>query len=183
MMMRFQIVFSALALGWGVCVWAQTDDFISPLVDRFEAGILCAQETGVTRDAPDTVAGTTHVIEQAPPFVSDSRVVPAVLGIGFGARVSLLSETGLNGVIFAVQHPAFAGKGATEQSFETVIGGQGAPGLTFYQFDYPYELALGDWRMTATSGGITIYDVTFTVVPPTTVPELAAACGYADLFS
>lgn len=171
---------SALSIAWGVCVSAAERDFVSPLLGHFEAGVLCAQDSGTIRLAPDTLAGTTHVVEEAPPFVSNGRLVPAILGVGFGVKAGLASEFGQEGVLMSVTHPPLDG-GATEQSFTTVIGPREVPGITFYQFDYGYELALGNWTMTASYGGVTLYETTFTVVPPSALPELAGACGYLDL--
>jgi hypothetical protein len=37
--------------------------------------------------------------------------------------------------------------------------------------------------MTATVGAVTLYETTFTVVPPQALPQLAGACGYLDLLS
>lgn len=175
------------ATGWGAVVLAQDTgsprDFVSMLIDSFEAGVVCAQDGGTVRDAPGTVAGTTHVVEQAPPFVSNGRRVPAVLGIGFGVKSSVPLPSGLEDVTMTVTHPPFKGSGATEQSFVTRIGGEGIPGITFYQFDYDYELALGEWTMSAFANGVTLYHATFTVVPPAALPELASVCGYSDLLS
>lgn len=182
--MRTLYLSSALSLAWGVGVFAQSSqETVSPLVEFYDAGVLCAQDTSVTREAPDTVAGTTHVIEDAPPFVSNGRVVPAVLGIGFGVRAGLADDLMLDGVTMTVTHPPFAGSGATQQSFQTLVRPASDPGITFYQFDHAYELALGDWTMTAKSGDIVLYETTFTVVPPAILPELAGACGYLDLLS
>lgn len=167
-----------LSIAWGAA-FAETAESVSPLIGFFEAGVLCAQDGGTVREAPDTVAGTTHVVEDAPPFVSNGRVVPAVLGIGFGVRAGLESPLTLDGVTMTVSHPQF--KGATEQSFLTTLGTKDDPGITFYQFDEPYELALGDWTMTASYEGTVFYQATFTVVPPAALPELAGACGYLDL--
>lgn len=183
MMMRTTFLTGALSMAWGAFVWAQEADFVSPLVGSFEGGVLCAQETGVTREAPDTVAGTTHVIDEAPPYVSTGRVVPAVLGIAFGVKAGIAGDLGFEGVVMTVTHPPFAGSGATEQSFTTYIGPETDPGITFYQFDYGYELALGDWTMSAQLNGMTLYETTFTVVPPAALPELASVCGYLDLLS
>lgn len=147
----------------------------------FEAGVLCAQNGGEVREAPDTVAGTTHVVDDVPPFVSTGRAVPAVIGIGFGVRSGLVGDLGQDGVTMTVTHPPFAGNGATEQSFLTRVGAQDTPGITFYQFDYGYELALGEWSMTASVGSTILYKVDFVVVPPSALPELAVVCGYQDL--
>ena len=168
---------------WGAVLAAEADNFISPLIASFEAGVLCAEDSTVARDAPDTVAGTTHVVDEAPPFINNGRIVPAVIGVGFGIKSSVLTEQGLDTVRIRVTHPPFAGSGATEQSFMTTIGAQNAPSITFYQFDYAYELALGDWTMTASTGGVTLYEQTFTVVAPTLLPELSGLCGSSDYLS
>jgi len=183
MKMRVLISLCALAFGWGAIVLAQAADQLSEEIGFFESGVICAPLSIGTRDAPDTVAGTTHVIEDAPPFVSNGRVVPAVLGIGFGVRAGMSSTIGQDNVIMQITHPPFSGSGATQQSFITSIGPEDAPGVTFYQFDYGYELAIGEWVMMAIAGETVLYEVTFNVVPPSALPELADVCGYIDLLS
>lgn len=187
MLMRPTILSSApaiiLSTAWGVAVFAAEEDFVSPLIGFYEGGVLCAPNAVETRDAPDTIAGTTNVIKDAPPFVSTARLVPAVLGIGFGVRAGMSSEFGQDGVLMTATHPPLAGSDATSQSFYTYVGSFDDPGITFYQFDHGYELALGDWTMTASYGGLTLYETTFTVVSPATLPQLAGACGYLDLLS
>jgi hypothetical protein len=183
MKMQSTFIVSALSIAWGVCASAAEDDFVSPMLGLFEAGVLCAQEGGTVRLAPDTLAGTTYVVEDAPQFVSTNRVVPGVLGIGFGVRSGLASAIGQDGVLMTVTHPPLDDSGTTQQSFTTVVGSRDDPNITFYQFDYPYELALGKWTMTATYGAVTLYETTFTVVPPSALPELAGVCGYLDLLS
>ncbi|MEN8840453.1 MAG: DUF3859 domain-containing protein [Octadecabacter sp.] len=174
-------IVSALSIAWGVCASAAEDDFVSPMIELFEAGVVCAQDGGTVRLAPDTLAGTTYLVEDAPQFVSTGRLVPAVLGIGFGVQSGLASDLGQDGVLMTVTHPPMIGSGVTQQSFTTVVGSRDVPNVTFYQFDYGYELALGDWTMTASYGGVTLYETTFTVVPPSALPELAGICGYLDL--
>ncbi|MEL6959373.1 MAG: DUF3859 domain-containing protein [Pseudomonadota bacterium] len=181
------LTFSALGIAWGAVVFAEirTDetDFVSPLLGAFRAGVFCAPETVGRRAAPDTVSGETNIIDQTPPFASYGRVVPAVLGIGFGAEAGIMGDIGTDGVLMTVTHPPFDGLGATTQSFVTYIGPETDPSITFYQFDHPYELALGDWTMRASQAGVTLYEVTYTVVPPEALPELAGICGYQDLLS
>lgn len=158
-------------------------EFVSPLLGTFEAGIFCAPEPMGERDAPGTVAGTTHIVDEPPAFASHGRLVPAVLGVGFGAVAGLKGAFGVDGVTMQVTHPPFPGFDATEQSFETWIGPAANPGITFYQFDYGYELAVGDWVMEAWAGEELLYRLTFTVVPPEMLPELAGICGYEHLLS
>jgi hypothetical protein len=183
MKLPFKILTNALALFGGVSVSAQEGDFVSPMLGFYEGGVICAQESVTTREAPDTVAGSTNVVEDAPPFVSEGRLVPAVLGIGFGVRAGLKDDLGQDGVTMTVTHPPLTGSGVTQQSFITSLGSKDSPGITFYQFDYPYELMLGEWTMTATVGDLVLYETKFTVVPPQTLPHLAGACGYLDLLS
>jgi len=198
------MIASALAVGWGGAgldqrVWAQniqpqqpspndtapaqTDDFQSPLLGFFEAGVLCAQDGVRNRDAPNTIAGSTRVVTEAPAFISAGRMVPAVLGVGFGVRAGLTGDLSRNGVTMHISHPPLTGSGVQDQSFITTIGSEFTPSITFYQFDEPYELALGDWTMTARLGAVTLYETTFTVVTPDLLPDLADACGYLDLLS
>ncbi|MEJ6404366.1 DUF3859 domain-containing protein [Yoonia sp. 2307UL14-13] len=155
---------------------------LSPEIASIETGIICPPEPVGTRPAPGTVAGTTNVIGDEPPFVSNSHRVPAVLGIGFGAKSLSESAFGLDNVTMVVTHPPM-GDGAVEsQNFLTSISGAD-PSLTFYQFDYDYELLIGTWRMTAMHKGEVLYTTSFEVVPPSQVPELASVCGYEALLS
>jgi hypothetical protein len=147
-----------------------------------EAGVICAPETTGVKEAPGTVAGTTHIIDAEPPFVATSRRVPAVLGIGFGIKSQALDEAGIDGVQMTVTHPPMGNGGQTVQTFSSTIRGTD-PSLTFYQFDFDYELLPGIWQMEAASNGETLYRATFEVLPAEQVPELAEICGYVDLFS
>jgi len=176
------LIFTALSIAWGSVVSGQQNaQTIAPLVSFFESGVLCASDTGVTREAPDTVAGTTHVIEHAPPFVSNNHIVPAVIGIGFGVKSGIDAPVALNDVLISVTHPPFAGSGTTQQSYSSYIGPGTDPSINFYQFDYGYELALGEWTMSASFDGYTLWETSFVVVAPADLPELASVCGYQDL--
>lgn len=185
MIMRTTFLACALMICGGVRVSAQDGDFVSPMLGFYEAGVLCAHDGGTLRKAPDTIAGSTHVVDDAPPFVSNGALVPAVIGIGFGVRAGLLGDLEDDGVVMRITHPALPGdgNGVTSQSFVTSIGSETSPSMTFYQFDYDYELALGDWTMSASVNGVTLYQTTFSVVSPATLPQLAEVCGYLDLLS
>ena len=145
---------------------------VSPDISAIEAGVICPPETVGSSPAPDTIAGTTHLIDEEPPFVSNARVVPAVLGIGFGVKAQTPIEGGINQITMVVAHPAMGNEGVESQSF-----------LTFYQFDYSYELLPGSWTMTAMRADEVLYQVDFEIVPPDLVPELAGVCGYENLLS
>ncbi len=166
-----------------VAAWAQpAPDTVSAVIASVQSGVVCPPPTVGSAPAPDTVAGTTHLIEEEPPFVSLSNRVPAVLGIGFGVKALSEAAMGIDTVTMTVTHPPMGDGGAVRQSFETRISGID-PSLTFYQFDYDYELVQGIWQMEARKGGTILYRTTFEVVPPQMVPELAAICGFENLLS
>lgn len=157
-------------------------DTVSPLVASMEAGVICAPETTGELEAPGTIAGTTHLIAEEPPFIAVTRRVPAVLGVGFGIKSRSIAPTGLDGVLMTVTHPPMGDGGVTTQTFETVIRGND-PSLTFYQFDFDYELLPGVWQLQATLDDEVLYRASFEVLPPEMVPELAQACGFEELLS
>lgn len=159
--------------------WAQ--DALTPLINSFEAGVVCAPNVVSTREAPNTVAGETYVVEEVPPFVSHERLVPAVLGVGFAVRASSKDPFGLPGVEMRVTHPPMGADGVTEQRFFSFVGSPTDPSYTSYTFDHDYELVTGDWAFAAYLGDTLLYRVSYTVVSPDLLPDLAAECGYTDL--
>jgi hypothetical protein len=161
---------------------APQPDLATAAIASMEVGVICAPESLGTRAAPGTIAGTTHLIEEEPPFVATTRRVPAVLGIGFGIKSQALDINGMDGVQMTVTHPPMGAAGQTTQTFSSTIRGTD-PSLTFYQFDFDYELLPGFWQIEASFGGETLYRTTFEVLPPEQMPELAEICGYVDLFS
>ena len=157
-------------------------DVTGPLIGSLESGIICPPPSVGESLAPGTVAGVTHLVEENPPFVSMSDRVPAVIGIGFGAKSMTADLFGLPDVTMTVTHPPMGKDRVTQQSFQTRIDGT-APSLTFYQFDYPYELVRGRWTMEAQRDGELLYRVAFDVVDPKDAPELARVCGFEELLS
>ncbi len=160
--------------------WA--DLAASPAIASLEAGVVCAPPPVGSRPAPDTLAGVTHIIAEEPDFVTNARRVPAVLDIGFGVKAQSVNPDGAAPVTVLITHPEMGQTDVTEQSFVTSISGSD-PSLTFYQFDYAYEMVLGTWEFTAMSGDEILYSVSFEVVDPRLVPELADVCGYQELLS
>jgi len=156
-------------------------DFAST-VQQLDAGILCAAEPVGAAPAPDTIAGETHIIGEEPDFVRLGHSVPAAIGIGFGIKSLATEAEGIGNVDMVVSHPPMGQNQITTQRFTTSISGVD-PSLTFYQFDYAYELVLGTWTFTAMSDEDVIYTVNFEVVDPRQVPELAGLCTGPDLLS
>ena len=157
-------------------------DTISPVMHSVDAGVICAPTPTGEMDAPGTVAGTTHLIGEEPPFVSAARRVPAVLGIGFGIKSQSVDTNGISDVVMMITHPPMGDAGAQSQTFTSSISGLD-PSLTFYQFDFEYELLPGIWQIQASKDGKVLYRTTFEVLPPELVPELASVCGFEELLS
>ena len=158
-----------------------TAETVSDYVAEFESGVICPPPTTGERVAPGPVAGVTHVIEENPPFVSVANQVPAVKGIGFGVRASVVFAEGMP-VTMVVTHPPMGEDGVTSQEFTSHLSGE-SRSITFYQFDYAYELLVGRWTMQALSGDTVIYATEFDILPPDEVPELAGICGFENLLS
>lgn len=165
--------------------WAQTGpqpDMVSSKIALHEAGIICAPPTTGLSDAPETVAGTTHLIDIEPAFVSTKRRVPAVIGIGFGIKAQAASPLGLPDITMSISHPEMGKQRVELQAFGSSISGT-EKSLTFYQFDFDYELVTGFWQMEASQGDEILYRTTFEVLSPDQVPELAQICGFENLLS
>lgn len=151
-------------------------------ITHLESGIICAPPATGESAAPNTIAGTTHIVEDAPPFISNSHRVPAVIGIGFGVKSMTSTSGGEDDVLMTIWHPEMGADRVTVQSFQTRISDL-SPSITFYQFDFDYELLPGDWMMEASKGGHILFRRSFKVLEPEDVPELAAVCGYEELLS
>lgn len=150
-------------------------DVVGRALGSFEAGIFCAPPTIGTRPSPETVAGTTHVVDVTPEILSNTRLVPAEIGFAFGVLARAKSAD-LWGLTMIVTHPPMGPDGTTEQRFDTFVGTD-APSATYYQFDHESELLPGRWTLEARDGDSVVYRASFTVVPPHEVPGLAGACG------
>lgn len=157
-------------------------DQTSDRITHLETGVICAPDSVGESPAPDTISDFTNVIDGNPPFVSTVNRVPAVLGVGFGAKAQVDDPFGLDDVTFTIRHPKMGPQSVTQQSFQTYISGNG-PSLTFYQFDFDYELVTGRWVMEARKDGQLLYRTQFDVVPPEQLPELASVCGFENLLS
>ena len=161
---------------------AQAKDKVSPDILSLESGVICAPPTEGEAAAPNTIAGTTHLISDVPPFVSTINRVPAVLGIGFGVKSVSVAPEGITGIDMVITHPPMGTSRVTEQSYATSIRGD-SQSITFYQFDYDYELLPGDWTMEAHHKGKILFTTSFLVLPPSKLPDLASICGFEELLS
>ncbi len=180
--MRMILILSAAVLSTSAVAQTPLADQTSPAIASLESGIICPPPTVGETAAPGTLAGTTHLIDEDPPFVSQSNLVPAVIGIGFGVKSMTADLLGIQDVTVTVTHPPMGNTGVTTQSFQTRIDGT-EPSLTFYQFDFAYELVEGPWELQAAKDGEVLYSSRFTVVAPTAAPALAGICGFEELLS
>lgn len=160
---------------------AKAGDIITSAIADLQAGVICAPEVIDHVPAPDTVAGVQNVIEGDPPFVTNGRTVPAVIGIGFAIKAQAAGQD-LPEVTIVVTHPPMGPDGVTRESYQTSIRADRLS-LTAWQFEHEYELVTGPWTVSAWAGDRLVYAVTFDVVPPEMLPELAATCGFEELLS
>ncbi|MCC5974974.1 MAG: DUF3859 domain-containing protein [Rubellimicrobium sp.] len=166
---------TGIALIWLAATAAAEGDVVGRAIGSFEAGVFCAPPTIGTRPSPETVAGTTHVVDVTPEFLSNSRLVPAEIGFAFGVLARSKSAD-LWDVTMVVTHPPMGPEGTTEQRFDTFIGAD-LPSMTYYQFDHESELLPGRWTLEARDGESVVYRASFTVLPPHEVPALAGVCS------
>ena len=154
----------------------------SSAIGWIEAGIICATDTGQYREAPGTITGRAHAPTQEPPFVSNSQVVPAVLGVGLGIKARSDPDVGLLPVEVILSHPPMGDGGVTRQTFPSLITPD-SNAIIFFQFDHDYELVTGAWSLTAMRDGQTVFRANFQVVSPDQMTDLADTCDYRDLLS
>jgi len=171
----------ALLLALLIASPLRAEDVVTSAIADLQAGVICAPEVIDHVPAPDTVAGVQNVIEGDPPFVTTGRTVPAVIGIGFAIK-AIAAGQDLPDVTIVVTHPPMGENGTRRQSYQSAIW-MDDYGLTAWQFEYDYELVTGPWTVEAWAGDRMVYSVTFDVVPPEMMPELARACGYEALLS
>lgn len=157
--------------------------FVDPaLVAEVSFGLNCRVEIVGTRAAPGTERGEVDVFDTPPEISPLGQIVPAVMGLGFGVRARAADGVEINGALFRVTHPPFAGTGTTEQSWAARYI-DSAFSTHLYRFDFPYEMVTGTWVMESTYEGRTLYRIPFTVVPPEAFPGADSLCDPSDMLS
>ena len=160
---------------------SQDADMTSPALTLVDTGLVCNPVVLREEPAPGTVSGVVNVLEEVPEFTVDSRRVPAVIGLSFGALARAEARE-FPVVDMVVTHPPMGPTGATMQTYTTYFG-RGGTTPVLYSLEYDEELVLGTWTFEARAEGEVLYRLSFEVVPPQALPELAAMCGYEDLLS
>ena len=159
-------------------LWANP---VTPGAVEFAYGSFCSMEPTSEVVAEDTIAGTISNYSERPEFIWSGTTVPAVLGLSFGVHVKVALP--LEGPVrFHVAHPPMGPEGTTEQSW---IGSLSADDLLYigFSFDHDYERVTGPWTLSARSGDILIYEITFDVVDPKNLVAITMACGGEALLS
>ncbi len=174
----------AFLLTCALCVSAaaaQPADTLDARITGFETGVVCNPVVVDLAPAPDTVSGSVNVVTDLPGFTADSRRVPAVIGISFGAVIGP-NLADFPYVEMVVTHPPMGPNGVTEQRYPTsFLSGDRSPAI--YMLEREDELVIGTWTFEARAEGAVLFRSTFEVVPPQALPELARICDYENLLS
>lgn len=142
-------------------------DEIGGAVARWQAGAVCPSAFGQGRNAANDI-----------PFIAQTQVIPAIIGMGFGVKAQATQPEGVGNVTITVVHPPFTPGGGNAQSFQTAMSGTGLSGF-YYRFEEAREVVPGTWSVQATAGTTLLYRIDFEVVRPRVDDGLLRACGVA----
>ncbi|WP_373355762.1 DUF3859 domain-containing protein [Pseudoroseicyclus sp. CXY001] len=142
---------------------ALAEDYVSDSISGWHAGAIC----------PSTFPNGR--VRSSLPFIAETQIVPAVLGIGFGVEAQ--SGIGdISNVTVVVTHPAFNGAGTEQQRFNMSISGS-ALSAFYYRLEEPEEVKTGIWRIEAQANGQVLYGIDFEVIAPAPNSGLLRACN------
>lgn len=150
----------ALAALAGLAGTALADE-IGPQVGHWRAGVVCASTFPNGR-----LTGNL-------PFIAETKIVPAVQGIGFGVEAMGAGGQDIRNVTITVTHPPI--RGTTVETFSSAISGQ-ALSAFYYRLERPEEVVTGTWRITARAEGVVIYTIDFDLILPSPDDGLLRAC-------
>lgn len=161
---------------------AEGSGFSMSPVELIEAGIFCPRQSTGREEAPGTERGYIDLIEgeSAADFVT--TVVPGELGIGFGVRFKTEDGTGSRTVQIVTAHPPFGTPPVTEERYWTTVYDDSS-NVSLFTFDYPYEVALGEWTFAVELDGAVVLEQSFMVVPPEDSAVSASMCKGPALMS
>ena len=150
-------------------------DYVAPGIRLIEAGIICAADPVGMQPAPDTLTGFVNTIRPDATFVSPSREIPAVPGLGFGVRTQAFLRLH-DSITITVTHPPMGPGGATQQTYLSTI--PIGPRINGYFLEYERDLVPGDWTISASEGDVPLFAVHFTLVDPAELPGMAGLCEH-----
>lgn len=151
-------------------------------VGNLRFGLVCGSDTAETLPAPDTAQGTIQKREDWQKILVETQVIPLTKGMALGVDVSPVGPRNIEDVEIHVTHPPYADSGLTLERWQTEFTASGS-NLNFFEFEFPYEMVEGPWTIEARTERGTLYSVTFQVVSPETLPELADLCDGISLTS
>ncbi|MAM61795.1 DUF3859 domain-containing protein [Maritimibacter sp. UBA3975] len=130
-----------------------------------EAGIFCPREASGREEAPGTERGYIDLIDGELYADFHTNVVPGEIGLGFGIRFQLQEGLGARNVEIVTTHPPFGSPPVTVERYATTAYDD-SPNASLFTFDYPYEVALGEWTIAVELDGEVVLSQTFTIIPP-----------------
>jgi len=137
-------------------------------------GLVCPAGNAVELPAPGTHLGVIKQREGWQRIEYTTQTIPMVKGIGFGVEAAPLRN--LTGVQVTVFHPPYPGTDVTEESWISDFNTD-AQNLSFFTFEFPFEMVQGRWAIQATHLGSTLYSVEFDVVPASKYPNVDGLCA------
>lgn len=161
--------------------FSQDVDFTVDIITNARMGIFCDPGYPETHAAPDGDLISPTILLGIPDFISHSKNVPAIIGVGFGVTFST-KNTYIPNARFVLNHPPM-GVDATTQQISTDHITPFIDDIMLFTFDHDYELLEGLWTFEAFDGDRLLFKQNFNVVSAESMPELAEACGYEDLLS
>jgi hypothetical protein len=129
-----------------------------------EAGLFCPLTATGREAAPDTERGYVDVIDQIMTADFATTTVPGEVGIGFGIRFKLPEGAPSRAARIVTTHPPFGSPPVTTESYATTVHGD-STNASLFTFDFPYEIALGEWTLSVEIGGEIVLSQRFNVVP------------------
>ena len=121
------------------------------MLAQINYGLVCPAGTATKLPAPGTHLGFITQRDQSQFIEHQTQIIPLTKGIGFGVDV-------------------------TEESWQTDIV-RDASNLNFFLFECPFEMVAGEWAIQASHRGQIVYSVSFKVVDPARIPNLASYCS------
>ena len=165
---------------WAAAAQDLPNPYSSDLIESLVHGVYCAEAPIDLEEAPDTAAGVVNIVPGLPEMRRITTLVPAQIGIGFGVLVQAREGLVLDPLVVTITHPPYPDSGVEAERWVTGVGDEGS-GLVGFSFELESELVTGPWTFEAEHEGEIVFRVSFEVVPPALLPDLAQGCAGAIL--
>lgn len=160
----------ALLIACALPVWAD-------IISKPTAGVMCRPNDAIQIPAEGTKRGWIFDGGTGDfAFVSDSRKVPAIVGIAMGVSAHTLDDR-LYPVEITVTHPPLPDSDDTTDVWITDFN-PGRARVVYWDISSEQERVVGDYNISARYQGKTLYSVDFELVAPQSVPHLITACTH-----